>query len=374
MSNLESTPPVVTEAPTMSNLESTPPVVTEAPTMSSVESTPWFQHVLEQLYKAPNDTPGALLFHDTTGDKSATMKTRGMDCSIKNVYEGPSKCRCCTNWIEAFPDDAKESVEETEDSQRHALVVRNRKSHGSKRSMEIDSIVIQSPVLKSILENVFSGYPGVTPGLANLTFSAPFTPFFYRQNELEQATKQQGDQLTSDHLNLLYTTIAAELMDTFRAQKDFVSHGVITFEYIWTLFKPGNLVYSKVGGQKRVFRTTNEPRLDPCLQDHWIIPCEYVDWDGEAFGLESVSLSIQSFTGTKAILQLEAYPLEFHPTPTELKERLVTRGQKFESLKGQHYKNYKGIATQGSDKRYVSCHSSCVEYKLTPDAWRSMDV
>ena len=49
------------------------------------------------------------------------------------------------------------------------------------------------------------------------------------------------------------------------------------------------------------------------------------------------------YTGTRSIASLSAFPLSFHRNIKELSERLVTRGAKFESLAGSHYKGYNGI-------------------------------
>jgi hypothetical protein len=285
-----------------------------------------------------------------------------MECSIKNLYEGPSKCSCCINWVEEYPDDVKESIEDAKESKKHALLVRNKKGHGTERPVVIHSVIIQSPLLRSILENVFSDYPGVTPGLKKLTFKAPFRSFFYRLKELKASTEEQTDEQTADHLNLLYSTIATDMMDTLRVYEDLIAHGVITFDYVWTLFKPGELTYTTIGGQDRVLQTTKEPTISG---NSWIIPCVYIDWDGKAFGWDTFQVSIDLFEGTKSVIDLEAYPLAFHPQLHDLKYRLRHRGQKFVGLAGIHYKSYSGRAIQIgglesifglSNRVNVSCH------------------
>lgn len=69
-----------------------------------------------------------------------------------------------------------------------------------------------------------------------------------------------------------------------------------------------------------------------------------VDWDGENFGLGAAQFNVWEWEGTMKITKLSAYPLEYHPNLTKLKEVLITRGKAFEQLSGYHYKDYQGIA------------------------------
>jgi hypothetical protein len=89
-----------------------------------------------------------------------------MKCGVKNLWEGKQKCSCCVNWIEEYPDDVEVNPEATEAVQQYALIVRNKKSHGSTgKAMMIHTIIVQSPLLKPLLEEVFEGYEGITATL-----------------------------------------------------------------------------------------------------------------------------------------------------------------------------------------------------------------
>ena len=109
----------------------------------------------------------------------ASPKDIEMECGIKNLYEGPPKCSCCTNWIEEYPEDLKETIEETKNSKRHALLARHKKSHREREAMQVYQIVIQSPLLKAFLKTALKDYPPTTVGLKDLEFSQPFVAFFH---------------------------------------------------------------------------------------------------------------------------------------------------------------------------------------------------
>ena len=88
-------------------------------------------------------------------DTKEELPSTGMMCDIKDLWEGESKCKCCVNWVEEYPVDVQPSPEETEAVQRYALILKHRKSHGaSDKAMQVDTIVVQSPLLKPLLEEV----------------------------------------------------------------------------------------------------------------------------------------------------------------------------------------------------------------------------
>ncbi|KAI8629668.1 P-loop containing nucleoside triphosphate hydrolase protein [Xylariaceae sp. FL1651] len=324
----------------------------------NAETSLWFKEILARLESTAKGVPPGPT--EKSEGPTEELTPSGLSCTVWNLYEGPTKCSCCFNWVEEYPNDAKEPIENSDKGKAHALVVRNKKGHGTKRPVVIHSIKIQSPLLRSILGDVFKGYPGITPGLKSLVFESPFRPFFYRLGELKAATKQHTDQKTVDHLELLYRTISEEMLDTLQGYEDMLAHGVITFAYVWTLFKPGDLVYSRVGGRDRVFLVSEETEQG---QNSWEIPCKYIDWDGKKFGWDTDSLSICKFNGTARVTELAAYPLALHPHADQLRDRLLSRGRKFESLAGFHYMRYDGVAKQVDDMASIFGISSAVNNK-----------
>jgi hypothetical protein len=172
----------------------------DAPSESSSEDEP----LLAEVFSSPsgNEVPeGKEIFaHETSPQLSF-----GMKASAKVLYEGPARCQCCKNWVEEYPDDLKSNIEVTNESQQHAVLVRYRKCHrsSSKKPLEVDSIVIQSPLLKTVLGRVFDDYPGVTPALDSLTFSSPFQPFLHRWEVFQDEVAKETDEASREHLKVL---------------------------------------------------------------------------------------------------------------------------------------------------------------------------
>ncbi|KAL8950587.1 MAG: hypothetical protein Q9222_003396 [Ikaeria aurantiellina] len=282
---------------------------------------------------------------DTKTNSNAISSAEvGMLTEIKNLYEGKPDDRGRTTWVDQYPDDLEEAVENAETA-RYALLVRHTKSYDGRRSLQIHSVVVQSPLLKDALSVVLNNYPGITTSLDRLTFNAPFKPLVHRWTNLVEALEQETETDAKSHLNIFYQMMQKELQDDLKAWADYVSHKVITFETCWMLFAPGTIVYAEEGKDQRAFRLERGSYGGGQGDSYFALTCEYVDWDGEEFGIGTTRKFIYSFQGTKAITALEAFPLKYHEREMEIKESLVERGAKFESISGYHYKHYNGIAT-----------------------------
>ncbi len=280
--------------------------------------------------------------------ESDTETFTGMRCDIKNLYQTEPDEDGERNWTEKYPDYIEEPAENSE-TLRYALLVRNRKSSDSHKKLEIDSIVVQSPVLKRILATVLEDYPGVTTGLDRLEFETPFEPFVHRWERLEKARQAEQDPETKSHINLLWSTLEVQLRDTLKRKADHIAHGVITIKHIWTIFEPGCLVFMIDDGRERLLRLAGGS-FDSC--GNYDLDCRYIDWDGERFGSEAEDLTIFKFKGTTPIAGLRGFPVEYHPSRSKLEQRLIARGKVFEANKGYHYKSYDGIGIDNQSIKY----------------------
>ena len=146
----------------------------------------------------------------------------GMVSGVKNLYQSKPDKHGRVTWVDVYPDDLEEAVQETA---RFALIVRNVKAYDGRRQLLTQSIVVHSPLLKDFLQEVLGGYPGVTTGINNLTFDAPFKPFVHRWKQLKIARDevwkdlndqvQQSNELQAkqEHVDLLFEVLNTELKD-----------------------------------------------------------------------------------------------------------------------------------------------------------------
>ena len=272
----------------------------------------------------------------------------GMACEAKTLYEGPEKCICCINWVDKTAEEIKEARELT--SNKHggsAVLVRARNGHGGEDPFVLHSVIIQSPLIKAALRKVLEGYPGVSPELEELSFEAPFEPLFHRWDELVKAGREESSTETRKHLKVLIEALEPEFEKSRKTLRECRQHGVITFESLWVIFKPGDLIYSVVDGQESVTRLKEvEYDISPFGKSFFELQCENVDFDGAHFGHGYVEVQINDYKGTSSTRALAAMPLDLHPEKLAIKERLTERGRKFEKLHGYHFKCYNGaVAT-----------------------------
>jgi hypothetical protein len=270
----------------------------------------------------------------------------GMNCELINLYQKKNKDDPSVwHWGHGIPDDITAAAENDETA-KYALLVRNKRSFDSRKSLEIDSIIVQSPLIKQALGTVLKNYPGITTNLKRLEFEPPFRPFVYRWNQLVEVLAGIQDTTAKAHFQLLHDILHAELKDAIAIKNDLVANGVITFKYLWTILEPGSLIYSVDEGEERLYELSSisegydSDRGLPYMQ----LLCSIVDWNGEKFGLRNEYLSIYGFEGTEKISRLTSYPLVFHGDQEKLLKKLVLRGQQFERYAGYHYKAYEGIA------------------------------
>ena len=280
----------------------------------------------------------------------------GMVAEIKNLYQGKKDSHGRRPWVEEYPDNLDEPVE-NEKNARYALLVCNVKCHDGRRKLRIESIIIQSPLLRDALGNVLDNYPGVTTGLQRMTLEPPFRPFVHRWAKLREALERERDPTTKDHLQLLHDILHEELADDINARDDMIAHDVISFAEIWMLFEPGCLVYSKKLGQPSIFHLKDGSFGRP----GFTLDCKHVDWSGEHFGYGYTKLLVEPFAGTAPIAELSAMPLQFHPQKESMTKQLIQRGKDFARLSGYHYKMYEGIGIGRS-----FCGSVAYNVSFTP--------
>ena len=145
-------------------------------------------------------------------------------------------------------------------------------------------------------------------------------------------------------MEILYTTLQSELAQVIRDRDDLASHGVMTFKMLWTIFEPGHFIYAKLHDQDRIYKILTAKYDTASNKKVYKIDYQSVQYDGTDFGYTKNTLNITDFIGTKRIRKLEAYPLNAHKNPKELKARLTARGKMFEAYKGLHFLSYNGIA------------------------------
>ncbi|KAI0852333.1 P-loop containing nucleoside triphosphate hydrolase protein [Daldinia vernicosa] len=167
--------------------------------------------------------------------------------------------------------------------------------------------------LKKLLEDVIVGFPyDPVDAQQDVQFDLPaYCLFFYRKQLEEVGTERFKDDETSrKHLKLLLDWIDKVHEEAFKASQRFES------------------------------------------SDQRPISYEYVDYDGEKFGTRSDTFRIPKYSGVMRCEDLNIMPLDFHPSSSEFRTRLLERGRQFQKLAGQHFMQYSGVALKLNSEKY----------------------
>ncbi|KAJ5701260.1 hypothetical protein N7488_008808 [Penicillium malachiteum] len=267
----------------------------------------------------------------------------GSECAVQILYEGPPKCRCCKNWVEEYPDDLRQQVEDQAEIKHKAFVKRMRKNHEEGKPLVLDSIVVQSTSIKETLCEVFAGYKGITASLKNVVFRSPFHPFYHRWKLFTEIVERQKRENSPDaaYTVLLYDDLKNELGDIMAEIHDHIQHGVITYRLLWALFEPGTLIVAPKDGHERFF-IVQDSVYNP-KDEYFGIRANYVNWDGERFGFAQENIMICEYGGTQDFTSLSVYPAKYHPFEEEARATAIERGERFRDLRGFQYKRYSGL-------------------------------
>jgi hypothetical protein len=247
---------------------------------------------------------------------------------------------------------------------KYAVIVRmelRARARFSKDSaVQIHSLIVQSPLLRTLLLRVFKGHPGMNSAEHKLIFKRPLIPFVHRWESLLQAAEEERDPDTKSHITLLLDAIKKPELDGTIATRDLcIQRDAITFEQLWMIFEPGAIVIATNDRADCAFKIV-KPEVRKNTQGCWfVLDCVCTDWDGEIYGKADVSLRIPYFTGSEKISELRAIPLDIHPRKDAITEVLLKRAQKFQDLADVKYVRYRGTAIDRSDpcdpkKLYVS--------------------
>lgn len=258
-------------------------------------------------------------------------------------------------WNESVPDKTATDVEAGSYAQECALIVR-REPHPITNQVALHSITVQSPLIKKVLDGTFKGFEGLNTQLKQLTFKAPFHPFYYRWHRFEKLRKDEQHQETKEHLDLLYPILSEEIMPHIEAMIDLTKNKVISFDYLWTIFAPGMEVYTELDGQDRLMELTDNRYGANMGGEFFTLECRYIDCDGSSFGYVSSSVDIDKFEGVKKLVDLDAFPSHLHPDVENLVDRLHARGEKLEQLNGFRHMSYSGFYTARSSRQIRKRH------------------
>lgn len=150
-----------------------------------------------------------------------------------------------------------------------------------------------------------------------------------------------------EQIRLLLRFLHSHFAPVARSLYPLLEHGEITFELLWAIFKPNDLLFTTCSGsgQPRCVRIVSSQEETSLLEGKsFSMDCRYLNHDGKSFGEATIKLNIGNFHGVQKIRDLEVFPLRFHAEEKTLRNELFSCGRKFFSLLGVRHQYYRGKA------------------------------
>lgn len=218
-------------------------------------------------------------------------------------------------------------------------------SNGQPSHVQKVSLQVNSPHLKAILKATVKEFPGVSFQTKDITIDAPYRVLFHCRHDLEHAGRDlESGSEAAEHLNLLLAFIREQFKETIEESDNLLEQGLIDYQYLWTIFRPGTTIYAPISGQPRAF-TLNSYGYS-CDPPALNLTLEYVDFDGKSLGTRTTGHRIPAFSGAERINKLSAYPISWHPNVDGMRMKLIDRGRRFESLAGMSFHCYNGVGIE----------------------------
>jgi len=241
---------------------------------------------------------------------------------------------------------------------------------------------IQSPHMKAALKECVPTFSNLDIERQPIVLHGPPRCVFQFRDALikyHQRCTENGHHSAATHVKFLldhmFNTLSAEIRHFSRFMQGPIEQLGLDFTSLWMAFVPGEMVYvanrrglhHKLRGS--VFRLSTMSRC-PCIRPwcqrySWALRGFVIDYDGTDFGHTSESVIIKSYDGVKALQDLPAIPLKYHPDHEKLEHYLIERGKKFVALSGptHRYRQYNGVAELLGDSRNLTATG---EYDIFP--------
>lgn len=179
------------------------------------------------------------------------------------------------------------------------------------------------------------------------------------------------------HLRVLLKYLDQDYSDIRNSLEPMLHSGLITYDLLWALWKPGTLVYTPTYGNTetpRVFKVDTADRHRNMIKgDFYYIDGKYIEYDGKRFGYGSHGLEIAEFRGARRITSLPCYPLQYCKDESKMRKELIERGKKFVALSGVHFKAYTGMAFMKRKKSVLKFNLSNSRIMVDPAIFRRIN-
>lgn len=215
---------------------------------------------------------------------------------------------------------------------------------------EKTNLEVNSPQLLRACRDVIQYHPDLPGDFEQpVVVQDPFEVFFHYRKELAQYRDESKDDKVKMHIKLLLDFLHLQWGDLARLVDAYDADGLVRFKLLWTIFKPGDLIYREEYGHERLYRLDQVAYQEHKTQGPYLkLDGLYTYFDGNNVGMAKDELRIyqvKEFAGEKAskIQGLSLYPLRYRTEIEALKKRLTDRGHRFLGMQKAKLWFYHGL-------------------------------
>ncbi|XXH01333.1 RasGAP protein [Hypoxylon texense] len=310
----------------------------------------------------------------------------GSICAVKKLYNHSSYARKSLPTWSDIEDPTLEEKRVKQLGESHAIIHRfsRHKLANGRATWTTHSVEVQSPLLRKALDTLFRGYPHWAPDDSPYTLFPPFKPLLHRWQQWTSMYNAETDKRTKMEMRIFRKELEPLMSSDLSALQEAKASGVITFEMLWAVYAPGELVVyetwrstcvSKILATKLVKPPKRIRRRDLDDSDtsyldsedsadddsdeiydsddsddedghdkrpYWKVTLGQIEWNGSWCGVETDKVKIRQFRAARQISRLLLCPLALAGNEQKIRDRVLARGKKFESLRGYHLMVCKG--------------------------------
>ncbi|KAJ7651008.1 AAA family ATPase [Roridomyces roridus] len=219
--------------------------------------------------------------------------------------------------------------------EKHVLAVIRHFDEYQRDRVENTTVEVYSEHLRKTLSKVIKSYPGISFETEHISLELPADCLYHYLEELRaEAQTLAKDSIELDHLKILLDFIQTHFSMTIEESIPIPLPSGLTFFSLWTLFRPGTIIHSKVEGYDRAFE----------LQSYWTVrrgPPEDLGFYQQDSAIQREHLYCDATICTSG---------HAHTRRAEIRVALMKRGKRFQTMKGQCHGEYAGVAIEEGTK------------------------
>jgi hypothetical protein len=202
--------------------------------------------------------------------------------------------------------------------------------------LEVTLLEIQAPGLIQVIRQLVGYYHDDSFRVGDtIKFEdPPKLLYYYRKELVDDKDRPDVDEKTKMHISFALNFLYSHIGDAIKSYEDFLAAGMVKFNHLWMMFKPGVLVYERE--TEELYFLNKGDVIETQCGVMYTLTCYNIDYDGQKLGKVQRAITIPKFGNPRTISSLPVLPLEFCEDPKAIKQKLLARAKRFMELRGIH--------------------------------------